>query len=173
MGTLTSNTPLILALVAVATVVVNLASLFLQNRRDSSDYQTKRIEEAVKISAASSSMARDLVEPLRSELADVRKDQSATKALVKSQLEQIDRLQENYDEQHAELRATKADRDNLLAQRLIWQKKVEMALQDGDVFAKRIQQLEIEIAQLKEEIRRLKSEKEQGDFDPREFMSDE
>ena len=45
MGTLTSNTPLILALVAVATVIVNLAGLFLQSRRDSSDAVNKAIED--------------------------------------------------------------------------------------------------------------------------------
>lgn len=169
MGTLTSNTPLILALVAVATVVVNLVGLYLQSRRDSSDYLSKRIEEAAKISSVSSEM----VQPLRTELAEVRKENTATKVLVSSQVDQIERMQASYDEQHAELRATKADRDNLLTQRIMWQKKVEMVLSERDGLQERIAELETKVAGLEAELGRLKAEKEQGDFDPREFMSDE
>jgi len=166
MGTLTSNTPLILALVAVATVVVNLVGLYLQSRRDSSDYLSKRIEEAAKISHVSSEM----VEPLRTELGEVRKENSATKILVRSQVDQIERMQSSYDEQHAELRATKADRDNLLTQRLMWQKKVEAVLAERDGLQERIAELETKVAGLEAELGRLKAEKEQGDFDARDYV---
>ena len=128
MVTLANNTPLILAIVAVATVLVNLVGLILQSRRDSSDYVAKRLEEAVKISHA----AQELVDPLRTELAEARKDYSVIKDLSLSQAKLLEDASVFRDKTLHQLMVVSHDRDNLLAERIVEQKQVDLARSERD-----------------------------------------
>jgi len=156
MGTLTSNTPLILALVAVATVIVNLAGLFLQSRRDSSDAVNKA--------------AQYLFPPLERRVDQLEKDKATMKSLLDSQTEQIEHDRETIDKTQYELRVANATRNNLLQEVLNWQRKFDAVKQERDGLREELDLLKIEVAEIKAELGRLKAEKEQGDFDARDYV---
>lgn len=156
-----SNPALVMAVAALITSVISIGGFILQSRRDTSEYISKRISEAVQLSNAT----QELVKPLRDEVAEIRKDKKQLEMLTRSQNEQIERGDKRYQEEKAMRQAIEADRNQLLAQQIIWQKKI-------DACSIQIEDMKAEIERLKAEVARIKSEKAADDelFDPRELL---
>jgi len=97
-------------------------------------------------------MARDLVEPLQIRLDEYQRDNGTLKEISRRQSDSYDRLEAKYDQVMYELRAVRADRDNLLAERIIYQKRI-------DDQAQTIKNLECRVAELEREQALLRSVK--------------
>lgn len=138
-----------LALGAFFTALAALLGLYLQGKRDAADEVTKRISAASQIVKA----AVDLTGPLDQRLLVLEKDNETLKEIVQQQSKSYDTLNAKYDQVQYELRAVRADRDNLLAEWIIFQKRI-----DGqDIIIKglecRIRELEKDGETLKEIVR--------------------
>lgn len=99
--------------------------------------------------------AKDLIEPLKSRLDEYQKDNETLKEISRRQSDSYDRLETKYDRIMYELRAVRADRDNLLAERIIYQKRI-------DDQATTISGLECRVAELERELAVLQQKERDG-----------
>ena len=138
------------AIVALITALAALIGVLLQRRRDAADEIVKRVDAATKIVAA----ATTLTVPLEKRINDLEKDSTILNRLVQEQSKSYDKLMTKYDQVLFELRAVRADRDNLLAERIIYQKRI-------DDQALTIQKMECRVAELERELAILQKDKSQ------------
>jgi chromosome segregation ATPase len=95
--------------------------------------------------------ANDLIVPLEKRLNELQSDNETRDKIIRHQSDCYDRLEAKYDQVMFELRAVRADRDNLLAERIIYQKRLDdQALIIVSQVA-RIKDLECRVAELERE----------------------
>jgi chromosome segregation ATPase len=89
--------------------------------------------------------ANDLIAPLEKRLNELQSDNETRDKIIRHQSDSYDRLEAKYDQVLFELRAVRADRDNLLAERIIYQKRL-------DDQALTIKSLECRVAELERDL---------------------
>jgi predicted RNase H-like nuclease (RuvC/YqgF family) len=92
--------------------------------------------------------AKDLVRPLQVRLDEYQRDNETLKEISRRQSDSYDRLEAKYDQVMYELRAVRADRDNLLAERIIYQKRIDAQAETIKCLELRVAELERELASL-------------------------
>jgi len=137
------------AIGAFVTALVALLGLYLQSRRDAADEMVNRMDAACKIVKA----ATDLNAPLEKRINDLEKDSEILKEIVRQQSKSYDSLITKYDQVLYELRAVRADRDNLLAERIIYQKRLDEQSLIIKGLESRVVDLERELAALRSDRR--------------------
>jgi chromosome segregation ATPase len=100
---LSKNFAVLTALAAVAMVAVNMYLAFLKRQSDSVDSVTRIVKTST-----------DLLKPLEDRVNELERDNTKFKQLADRQSGQIDQLQTQNETQNYELRAIRADRNNLL-----------------------------------------------------------
>lgn len=94
--------------------------------------------------------AKDLIEPLQARLDQYQRDNEVLKDISRRQSDSYDRLEAKYDQVMYELRAVRANRDNLLAERIIYQKRVDEQAATIGRLECRVSELERELSALQQ-----------------------
>jgi polyhydroxyalkanoate synthesis regulator phasin len=99
--------------------------------------------------------ANNLIAPLEKRLNVLQHDNEVRDEIIRQQSASYDRLEKKYDAALSELRAIRADRENLLVERVMYQKRT-------DAQAETIKGLECRVAELERELAVLRGAKRDG-----------
>lgn len=150
---------------AAITLLISGAGVYLQSRRDKNDYMTKLV-------------------PLLENRIDKQETQIANQEARWKQAQEVDaKRQAAFDETLYKLRVIEADRANILAERLVMQKKLELLIEERDQLKKeveaglgKVEELNAKILKLESRIKecetRLGLSHDDEFFDPRSELSE-
>jgi hypothetical protein len=129
--------------IIISTAAGIIAGMYVQTRLNLNGYAARWID-AAKIGRA----VQEFFGPLEIRVTNLEKEHSHFLALINTQDNHAKHSQDEHDEDRAELRVVKVDRDRILGERLAFQKKADVVTSERNGLVARIAQLESEITRL-------------------------